>query len=367
MLKTIRDKIWHRDFSDEELNKYIGSYQNCYYTYAQDDSLRQRSASGGSVSALMIYLLESGKVDGALCVRTVIKDGKARPEFFIARSREEIMSAQGSKYAAVYFTKDAFPLINAFDGKLVIVALPCDAMITHNYRAKHPEFDAKIAFVITLFCGHNSEPELVDLVTDKLRGDHGELTDYNFRFGHWRGNITAEYADGTQITKPFAYFSDYRNVYFFAQKKCHHCFDHFGYYCDISAGDIWSPEMKNLPIKHTALITRSEAGQALLEDAVRDGVLHAQQEGIYDVANGQARTMPFHYNVTSRARVGKLFGMKIKDGTQDRVRWNDYLVAFIALANERFSKTRIGRFIIKRMPRPILKVYIYFFKGLESF
>lgn len=367
MLRKIQEKIWHKTWTDEQLDKYIGAYESCYFTYAADETLRQQAASGGSVSGLLCYLLESGEIDGAVVCGTRIVEGKARPYFFIARTREEIMSAQGSKYAAVYFAAEAFPLMKAFDGRLGVVALPCDAKILQRYRQKNPEFDRKIACVITLVCGHNSEPELVDRITEKLNDGHGQLTDYRFRSGHWRGELTAKYEDGAEITRPFSYFSDYRNLYMFAQTKCHHCFDHYGYYCDISAGDIWSPEMKKEPIKHTALITRSERGERYVTNALRDSALVGRKEGIEDVANGQARTMPFHYNITSRARVGRLFGLKIKDQVQEPVRWNDYIVAFIALLNERISRTRIGKKIIFLMPRPIIKLYLYFFKGLESF
>jgi coenzyme F420-reducing hydrogenase beta subunit len=366
MIKRIRRAIWHKSFTPDQLRRYVGEFEGCYFTYAADEAVRANGASGGSVSALLIYLLESGQIDGALVCQTVLREGKPRPEFAIARSRDEIMAAQGSKYAAVYFSNDALPLIEAFDGRLAVVALPCDATILQRTRAKSPDLDRKIALVITLFCGHNSEPALTDAIVDRLGRGRGPLTSYRWRTGHWRGNLEATFADGTPVVRPFEVFSDYRNLYFFAQPKCHHCFDHFGYHCDISAGDIWSPRMKANPIKHTALITRTPAGEALVAAALREGALVGGQEPVDEIANGQARTAPFHYNVTSRARVGRLFGVRIKDRTDARVRLVDYAIAFIALLNERSSRTRIGRAVILRAPRPVIRLYLYLLKGLES-
>ncbi len=366
MIKRLRQAIWHKSFTPDQLRRYVGEFEQCYFTYAADEAVRANAASGGSVSALLIYLLESGQIDGALVCQTALHDGKPRPEFAIARTRDEIMAAQGSKYAAVYFSNDALPLIEAFDGRLAVVALPCDATILGRTRARNAALDAKIALVITLFCGHNSEPVLTDAIVDRLGRGRGPLTDYRWRTGHWRGNLEATFADGTQIVRPFETFSDYRNLYFFAQPKCHHCFDHFGYHCDISAGDIWSPRMKANPIKHTALIARTPAGNALIAAALGDGALVGSQEPVDEIANGQARTAPFHYNVTSRARVGRLFGVRIKDRTDARVRPVDYAIAFIALLNERASRTRIGRAVILRAPRPVIRLYLYLLKGLES-
>ena len=364
----IRDKLWHKEWTPEDLDKYVGAdVRGCYFTYAADETLRERASSGGSVSALLVHLLETGQADGALVCRTVIKKGKPRPEFFIAESREAIIAAQGSKYAAVFFAATALPLIRAYTGRVAVVALPCDAKILHTYREKHPEVDARITHVITLFCGHNSEPALVDHVVEKLGAGHGPLVDYTFRYGHWRCKLRVTFADGATEERPFSAFSDYRNLYLFAQAKCHYCHDHYGYFCDISAGDIWSPEMKAEPIKHTALLTRSARGEVLLHAATEAGALVSRPEPLVRVANGQARTMPFHYNVTSRARVGRLFGLDIPDHTREKVRWNDYLVAFMALLNERISRNpRFGRLIF-RLPRPVIRLYLLVLKALESF
>jgi coenzyme F420 hydrogenase subunit beta len=361
----LKQKLWRREWTETDLDKYVGTRRETYFTYATDPALRERAASGGSVTALLLHLVNSGQADGALVCSTEIEDGKPRPAFFIARTRDELIRAQGSKYTAVHFTTHALPLIKAFEGKLAVVALPCDATLLQTYRQKHPDVDEKIVCVFTLFCGHNSEPALVDKITDRL-GKGQPLTDYTYRFGHWRGELRAHFADGSEVVKSFKYFSDYQNLYFFSQTKCHHCFDHFGYHADISAGDIWSPEMKQHPIKHTALIVRTERGAALVQEALAAGVLEGNTVPLETVANGQSRTAPFHYNVSSRAWVGRLFGLRIKDHVGERVRWNDYLVALMALGNERFSRTRLGRRLIWLTPRPLLKLYLYVFKGLES-
>ena len=46
--------------------------------------------------------------------------------------------------------------------------------------------------------------------------------------------------------------------------------------------------------------------------------------------------------------------------------WWTNAIAFIALLNERVSCTRIGRAIILRAPHPVIRLYLYLLKGLES-
>ena len=354
-----------RNWPAHLVDKYVGAYQLVLFSHAADESLRQRSASGGSVSALLLHLLDTQAVDGVLVVDTVVTAGRARPTFAIAQTRDAVLKAQGSKYAAVNFSAEALPLLRDFPGRVAVVALPCDSYALHRARKLDHELDQKVKLVITLLCGHNSEPGLTDMVTERIGRDHGQLVDLQWRSGHWRGNMTARYADGVRIDVPFQRFSMYRNLYFFAQPKCHHCFDHYGYYGDISAGDIWSLKARQESIKQTGLVIRTDAGHRAIEAALTAQVLFARPESIHEILAGQSRTMPFHYNVTARARLSRLFGFRINDRVHEHVRFVDYPVAFICLLNERVSRTAWGRRLIKAMPAPVIRAYVYLFKALE--
>jgi coenzyme F420-reducing hydrogenase beta subunit len=366
VLKKLEQKIGTREWSTGDIDKYVGQHLETWFSYAADRQIREGAASGGSVTALLCHLLESAQVDGVLAVRTVVQDDQVHPRFFIATSREELLAARGSKYSAVYFVRHGLPLLRSFEGRLAAVLLPCDARSLQAARRKDPGLDEKIRCVISLVCGHNSEPELTRLVVDRIRGNRGRLVDYVYREGHWRGQLKATFENGETVERPFSTFSDYQNLYCFAQRKCHHCHDHFGYFSDISAGDIWSPRMKQEPIKHTALIVRNPRGRQIVHDAIAAGTLMARKEPVEEVCDGQARTLPFHYNTTCRARIGRLFGLKIKDRVNERVRWNDYLVALIAIFNQQITSTRLGRKLVRLVPRSLLRAYLYVFKGLES-
>ena len=77
-----------KDWSDESLDKYMGTRRATYLGHASSDELRARAASGGVVTALLRHLLATGTIDGALVCRTEVADGKVRPRYAIARSEE---------------------------------------------------------------------------------------------------------------------------------------------------------------------------------------------------------------------------------------------------------------------------------------
>ncbi|NPV57323.1 MAG: hypothetical protein HPY76_11725 [Anaerolineae bacterium] len=362
------DRLLRKTWTEEQINKYIGVFKRCYFTYATDTSLRERSASGGSVTAMLAYMLQNKMIGGAVVVRSVVQEGnKVRPEFFIAQTVEELKSAQGSKYSAVYFSSQAIPLIKDFGRPVAVVALPCDTRILRQAMRHDLALQQNVKLIITLFCGHNSEPELTDHVVKKLQPDDHPLVEYLYRIGHWRGQLQATYEGNQVVTKPFTYFSNYQNLFFFAQRKCHHCYDHTGYYGDISAGDIWSLRMKNEPIKHTAIITRSAVGDQLVAEMFEKGILTGQEASISEVCDGQARILPAHYNISARSKLNWLTKERIKDPVKEKVRLHDYIVAALNLFNERLSRTTRGRKIIFATPKPLIRLYLVFIKFLESF
>jgi coenzyme F420 hydrogenase subunit beta len=364
--EQVADKLLKKHFDSEKIHKYIGNYQNSYFAYASSEDIRQKAASGGVITTLLSNLLKNKEIDGALVCKSLITDGKVRPQFFIAENEDALLSAQGSKYIAVDFNQGALPLIRQFNGKLAIVALPCDTTILRRACDNDPILKEKVALIITLFCVHNSLPELTDLVIKKLTPGNATLSKFRYRQGHWRGSMSAEFDNGKQVVKPFSFFSDYQNLYFFCQQKCHHCNDHTGYFSDISVGDIWSLQMKENPIKHNAVITRTAAGDAAFQKAVDTGVITARKVAIEEISEGQARSLPFHYNISARAKAGKLLGIKIKDTVNEPVHWNEFLGAWLALFNERLSRTSFGQKLISHSPRFVLKLYLYLKKGLES-
>lgn len=362
---SLVDRLGRKTWSDEQVSKYVGPHAGVYFSYATDARFRQRSASGGTTTALLADQLTHGDIDGALVVRSTVEDGAVGTRFVIATTVEELIAAQGSVYAPVRFGNEELDMIERFPGRLAAVLLPCDATKLCRARSRNAALDEKIRLIIALFCGHNSETELVQRVADRLGKGHGRLTALHYRSGHWRGQFTTSYEDGTRVQRPFHCLSDYRNLYFFSQAKCHHCFDHFGYHCDISAGDIWSLSMRSHPIKHTALIIRTAGGQAAFGGALERRAIASQTRGVREVMDGQSRTLPFHYNVSARAAVAPLFGIKMLDPLREKVRLVDYAVAFLALLNHSVTKSRRGQRIVMRLPRPLLRVYLWFFKSLE--
>ena len=354
-------------WNDLTARKYVGTYRSSYFGYSLIDQIRQNAASGGIVSTLLVDAFRQKKIDGVLLLRSPIVDGSVVPEFFIAKTEEEIFQSQGSKYIATLFSFKAIPLIREFQGRLAVVCLPCDALLLHRTRLSEPEVDAKIALVITLFCGHNSEKDLTDLVLRKLNKENKPISAYRYRFGHWRGNLKLDYVDGNSVIKPFSFFSDYQNLFFFAQKKCLLCGDQTGFDSDIAIGDIWSFKMKKNPIKHNAILVRTEIGEEAIQGLIARDLAKIIPVDISELCAGQSRSLPLHASVNARIWAAKKFGMNFKPVSEDKPTLLEKAIAWVILLNFSISHSKKWSGIISRLPKFIIKFYLYAFKGLQIF
>ncbi len=361
------DRFLKKRWSPSDIDRYVGTYREAWLTHATDGAIRERAASGGTTSAVLIEGLRQGLFDGAVVCAAAVEDGKVRPRFRIATDPDQILAARGSKYVESRFLPSVLPLLRSFKGRVAVVGLPCDIAALRQRCGTDPDLAAKVALTIALVCGHNSRTPLIDAVTSRLEKQAGQpLRAYRFRIGHWRGHLEAEFADGSLLRRPTKTFNDYQNMFFFCERKCLSCYDHYGYAADLTMGDIWLFRLKNDPIKHTAVITRTEAGQALFDAATGSGAVAASALDIRDIMDGQARIGPAHYNVTARSRAGRWLGLRIPDRVQAEVTWHDQLNALWTLANVRLSESAWGRRLIFALPRPVIRGLLYLKKGLES-
>src|SRR4030042_6383068 len=79
-------------------NKLLGNYLEIYNGRSLDNNLRNRSSSGGTITQILVSLLENKQISGALV--TTMDGLESKP--IIARTRRDIISAHGSKYCPTH-------------------------------------------------------------------------------------------------------------------------------------------------------------------------------------------------------------------------------------------------------------------------
>lgn len=344
----------------------IGSYRQAWVGYSLDEEIRQRAASGGIVTATLCYLLESGKVQGALVCSSGFSDGEFGFRLSIATTREALFEAQSSKYFDIPVLK-GLDLVKEFEGKVAVVGLPSQINSLSRRMAKNEDLREKLGFRIALFCGHNSKKELIEKVWEKKGIDPKAVERFRYRQGHWRGQMEVTMKDGDVRRYPFQDFSHYQNLHILSLDRCLNCHDHMGYYSDLSTGDVWLHEMKQDPVKHSIFLARTPLAESVMTEMKEASLIKADVVDRHFVYRSQKRSINYHYNLSARAKVGKWLGVKVQDRTNEKPKLRDLIAALIVLTNHKISKNpRLLRWFLK-LPKPLVAAYLYFFKGLVNY
>jgi len=141
-------------FSKQPNDIWLGNYLSLYIGQAADYEIRYNASSGGVITALLIFALREGIIDGAL-VTTMSKSNPLEPEIIIARSKKEIISAMGSKYCPVPLNVGLRNILEN-DGKFAVVGLPCHIHGIRKFEIINKILRNKIVLHLGLMCCNNS-------------------------------------------------------------------------------------------------------------------------------------------------------------------------------------------------------------------
>lgn len=238
-------------FGQEPEDLLLGNYLNCYTGYATDYEIRYNSASGGLITVLLIFALEEGIIDGALV--TKMKDDRPlEPQPFIARTREEIISASCSKYCPVP-ANVAIKEILKNDGRYAIVGLPCHLHGIRKAEMIMPQLKERIVLHIGIYCAKTISFLGTQYQLKRMGIKKANLEKISYRGKGWPGNMTVVTKNNQRrITKLHDYYDNKFGS--FVPHRCNLCTDHAAELADISFGDAWLPEIKKQDNVGTSII-----------------------------------------------------------------------------------------------------------------
>jgi len=252
-------------FNRESQDILMGNYINCYIGNAIDPNIRYNSASGGLVTALLIFAIEEGIIDGAL-VTKMSDENPLKPKVFIARTRDEIISASKSKYCPVA-ANIALREIQKEDGKFAVVGLPCHIHGIRKAEMINRKLRRKILLHFGLICHHSPTFLATTYLLQKMNLKRENVKKIDYRGEGWPGGMSITSKNGTkkfiQEFSPF-YWGYVFNSYFFPM-RCILCNDKICELSDFSFGDAW--HLSNNRIGESIVISRNKMSEELLQKA----------------------------------------------------------------------------------------------------
>jgi coenzyme F420 hydrogenase subunit beta len=256
------------DELDEETKKIVswvppmGRVIETTFARAHDPKIRAKATDGGAVTALLLHLFDSGRIDGAIVTKPT---GLLKREPFLAMSRKDIMDSTGfffdtsqgmKQYGDKYLTFSTIeqfePIIKRNLRRVAMVGTPCQIRSVRKMQTLSVLPSDAIKYCLGLFCSGNfafGEKQQKKLA--KIGGfkwdDVKRINIKEDLLIHFNsGGTKAIPLDELEFMKRFA---------------CYFCPDYGAEFADISFGGLGS---KN---GWTTVITRTPVGRAVFADA----------------------------------------------------------------------------------------------------
>jgi coenzyme F420 hydrogenase subunit beta len=239
--------------------------------HAADPAIRFQASAGGGLSALAIYLLESGRVDFILHVAASAEQ-PMRTNRHLSFDRAQVMEAAGSRYGPAAPLVDFAQLLKrgrpfAFIGK------PCDVAAVRNLARHDPRVDRLVRYILAFVCGGASEFAKTRDLVEGFGLAEEDVSLLRYRGLGNPGLTRVETKDGRAFS--VTYGDLWRDEgKWMLQFRCKICADAIGELADIAVSDVWpNGEPKGEDAGFNGFIARTPQGRTLLDDAVRDGAL----------------------------------------------------------------------------------------------
>jgi len=258
-----------------------------YLARANDEQIHTLGQSGGLITGLLAYLLDTEQISHALVTR-MPGDGSLRPEAYFARTRKELMESVGSKYCQNPLNETLRRWPEDSCG-VAMVGLPCHIHGIRNLeRMLRERWENAFELVIGLFCMQAGGYRGIDYL---LRH---RVKDIEVRRIHHRRKTAAgergcpaiEYADGTYQDFPVDFLWEFFN-HMWSPLRCRFCFDQMNRMSDIAVGD---PNGYSEQVLHDGLTVAAvytERGQKFLKEAEQNGALMLQESDVKTMWAGQ--------------------------------------------------------------------------------
>lgn len=252
-----------------------GPYLDMRTGHATDPEIRFIGSSGGGLSAVAAWLLDSGAVDGVV-ETTAHAEVAVANQPLLARNRSEILAGAGSRYATSAPLTDLAAVLegttrHAFIGK------PCDVAALRALAALDPRVGERIPYMLSFFCAGVPSQTGAEAVLTALGTTLDETAGFRFRGNGWPGQATATDRDGAQSS--MSYHDSWGKILSrHVQHRCKICADGTGVAADLVCADAWESDTDGYPLFEeqdgtSLMVARTEVGLALIRQAEAAGAI----------------------------------------------------------------------------------------------
>lgn len=276
------------DIVNENSHPIWGPITELHIGYATDEDVRQKGSSGGVISALVLHLIQSGKVEYVL--HTVADPSDPFGNTVRAsKHRLDILAAAGSRYIPSAPLADLERYL-ASGSRFAIVGKPCDIATLRRMAKRDPRIDNQIPIMLAFICAGVPSRKGAIATAQAMGASPNEVERFVFRGEGWPGFARALLRDGRELK--MSYNESWGHILkHYVQFRCKICPDGTGEFADVVCGDAWYstdgyPDFGEQPGR-SLVIARNKRGQVLLHAASAANVVSFEPLDVDEIVQMQ--------------------------------------------------------------------------------
>jgi coenzyme F420 hydrogenase subunit beta len=265
----VQEQSSHRD------HLLWGPITACRTGYATNAALRKHASSGGVISAMLNYLLDTKTVDYVVEIGAAL-DSPLDNLTMTSRTCSDVFRAAGSRYAPSSPLEHIHTYLAA-PGRFALVGKPCDIAALRALARKDDRVNQKIPVMISFFCAGIPSRRGTEKILDAMNMTEAEVVEFRYRGDGWPGFAMARSVEN-RVSR-MSYNDSWGNILSRqVQFRCKICPDGSGGLADIVCGDAWETDAKGYPAfaerdGQSLVLSRTAKGENLLRAALASGAI----------------------------------------------------------------------------------------------
>lgn len=303
--KTDFTQLYDRGQTPTPFEKEWGRTLEVWEGYATDPEIRFKGSSGGILTALALYCVEKAEMAGVLHIGQDPKDpslNKTR----LSKSREEIVSACGSRYAPASVC-DSLEKVEQAATTCAIIGKPGEISAVRNAMKLRPELANKVGVTLSFFCAESPSTGGTHSLLKKLDVAPPELADLKYRGYGWPGHFSPLRKGESAPAAKLTYAESWAYLQRFRPWSVHVWPDGAGELADISCGDAWYEQPDGENPGNSIIVIRTNRGREILEGATAAGYLTIKKAEYWKLSDSQPGLLDKKGHVWGRRATLALF------------------------------------------------------------
>ncbi len=267
------------------VHKLWGPLLSCRTGHANNAAFRHTGSSGGVLSALSLFLIESGKVD-FVAQNAVDPTDPLGNSLQCSHNRDDVLRAAGSRYGPAAPLRSLRELLDT-GKRFAFIGKPCDVAALRAFGRHDKRVAAQVPYMLSFMCAGVPSRHGTLAVLEHLGVAASDVISFRYRGDGWPGKARAETQHGE--VREMDYGTSWGQILNrHLQFRCKICPDGTGEFADVVAADAWYGKDGYPDFEERAgrslVLGRSHRGESLLSEATASNAVSLEALPISQIA-----------------------------------------------------------------------------------